>query len=115
MLSTRGFSESDVEESALAWATGLGFDYQPGPTIAPGEFSRSGGTGQVVLEERFGRRSRGQPGPSWRSPLGGLPQLLLAEGANLVGRNRAVHRMLVDGVNVEYARKDGSIAGAEAW
>ena len=29
-------------------------------------------------------------------------------------RNRAVHRMLVDGVTVEYRRKDGSIAGAQA-
>jgi type I restriction enzyme R subunit len=31
-----------------------------------------------------------------------------------VERNRAVHRMLVDGVTVEYRRKDGSIAGAQA-
>jgi type I restriction enzyme R subunit len=29
-------------------------------------------------------------------------------------KNRAVHRMLVDGVSVEYRRKDGSIAGAQA-
>ena len=29
-------------------------------------------------------------------------------------RNRAVHRMLVDGVTVGYRRKDGSIAGAQA-
>lgn len=29
-------------------------------------------------------------------------------------RNRALHRMLVDGVTVEYRRKDGSIAGAQA-
>ncbi|MDP2324681.1 MAG: type I restriction endonuclease, partial [Gammaproteobacteria bacterium] len=29
-------------------------------------------------------------------------------------RNRAMHRMLVDGVTVEFRRKDGSIAGAQA-
>lgn len=31
-----------------------------------------------------------------------------------VERNRAVHRMLVDGLAVEYRRKDGLIAGAQA-
>jgi len=31
-----------------------------------------------------------------------------------VEKNRAVHRMLVDGVTVEFRRKDGSIAGAQA-
>jgi len=31
-----------------------------------------------------------------------------------VERNRAVHRMPVDGFAVEYRRKDGSIAGAQA-
>lgn len=32
----------------------------------------------------------------------------------LVERNRAVHRMLVDGLALGYRRKDGSIAGAQA-
>ncbi len=36
------------------------------------------------------------------------------EGATLEVRNRAFQRMLVDGVTVEYKRKDGSIAGAQA-
>ena len=35
------------------------------------------------------------------------------EGAPLVTRNHTVHRMLVDGVNVEYKRPDGSIAGTQ--
>jgi transposase-like protein len=41
-------------------------------------------------------------------------KLLRVEAPNLVARNRLVHRMLVDGVNVEYTRADGSIAGAQA-
>jgi type I restriction enzyme R subunit len=40
--------------------------------------------------------------------------LLRVEGPNLLARNRVLHRMLVDGVNVEYTRPDGSIAGAQA-
>jgi type I restriction enzyme R subunit len=41
-------------------------------------------------------------------------KLLRVEAPNLLARNRALHRMLVDGVNVEYTRSDGSIAGAQA-
>jgi type I restriction enzyme R subunit len=41
-------------------------------------------------------------------------KLTRVDAPSLVERNRAVHRMLVDGVNVEYRRKDGSIAGAQA-
>ena len=41
-------------------------------------------------------------------------KLTKADAPSLVERNRAVHRMLVDGVTVEYRRKDGSIAGAQA-
>jgi type I restriction enzyme R subunit len=36
------------------------------------------------------------------------------EGATLEARNRAFHRMLVDGVTVEYRRPDARIAGAQA-
>jgi type I restriction enzyme R subunit len=41
-------------------------------------------------------------------------KLLRSEAPSLLERNRALHRMLVDGVNVEYRRQDGSIAGAQA-
>jgi type I restriction enzyme R subunit len=40
-------------------------------------------------------------------------KLLHPEGPTLEFRNRAVHRLLVDGVTVEYQRPDGSIAGAQ--
>ena len=41
-------------------------------------------------------------------------KLLRVEAPNLLARNRSLHRMLVDGVTVEYTRSDGSIAGAQA-
>ena len=41
-------------------------------------------------------------------------KLTRSDAPSLVERNRAVHRMLVDGVTVEYRRTDGSIAGAQA-
>jgi len=41
-------------------------------------------------------------------------KLTKVDAPSLIERNRAVLRMLVDGVTVEYRRKDGSIAGAQA-
>ncbi len=41
-------------------------------------------------------------------------KLMRTDAPSLMERNRAVHRMLVDGVTVEYRRADGSIAGAQA-
>ena len=41
-------------------------------------------------------------------------KLTRTEGSILEVRNRAFHRMLIDGVPVEYRRPDGSIAGAQS-
>ena len=41
-------------------------------------------------------------------------KLIKIDAPSLIERNRALHRMLVDGVTVEYRRNDGSIAGAQA-
>ena len=41
-------------------------------------------------------------------------KLTRVDAPSLVERNRAVHRMLVEGVTVEYRRPDGPIAGAQA-
>jgi type I restriction enzyme R subunit len=44
-----------------------------------------------------------------------IARLLRAETPSLVEENRRLHRMIVDGVDVELPRVDGSIAGAKAW
>lgn len=43
-----------------------------------------------------------------------LRRLARPEGATLLDRNRATHRMLVDGVTVEYRNADGDIRGTQA-
>jgi type I restriction enzyme R subunit len=40
-------------------------------------------------------------------------KLTRAADPDLVFRDRAMHRMLVDGINVEFKRKDGSAGGAQ--
>ena len=112
------FSESVVEDAALAWLEALGYQVLHGPDIAVGELAseRSDTNCRDVILERRLREAIFRLNPelpaealddAWR-------KLTRVDVPSLIERNRAVHRMLVDGITVEYRRKDGSIAGAQA-
>ena len=112
------FTESVVEEAALTWLDSLGYAVLHGPDIAVGETGaeRSDSSYRdVILERRLRealvRLNPDLPTEAWEEAF---RKLTRTDAATLIERNRAVHRMLVDGVNVEYRRKDGSIAGAQA-
>lgn len=109
------FTESTVEDAALAWIGGQGYTVKHGPENAPGELAAERTEyGQVVLEDRL-RQALVRLNPSLPSEAldDAFRKLTRPEGPSLQTRNRAVHRMLVDGVTVEYRRQDGSIAGAQ--
>ena len=112
------FTESVVEEAALDWLKGLGYAVLHGPDIAVGEQAaeRSDPNYRDVILERRLRQALVQLNPDLPSDAleDAFRKLTRTDATTLVERNRAVHRMLVDGVNVEYRRKDGSIAGAQA-
>ena len=106
-----GFTESVVEEAALAWLGEVGYDVWHGAELEAVE-----GWGEdVVLRGRL-RDALGRLNPELPAEAldDAFRKLLAVEAPTLVERNRAVHRLLVDGVNVEYRRSDGSIAGAQA-
>ena len=53
-MSEASFTESVVEEAALAWLESLGCSIKHGPEIAPGElFAERGDYGQVILATRL--------------------------------------------------------------
>ena len=110
------FTESIVEQAALAWLEALGYGVVFGPEIAPDapEAERAD-YGQVVLEDRLRqsleRLNQNLPSEALEEAF---RKLTRADGPTLVARNHLIHQMLVDGVNVEYRRQDGSIAGAQA-
>jgi type I restriction enzyme R subunit len=112
------FTESIVEEAALAWLEALGYAVLHGPDIAAGMFGAERNDPNyrdVVLEGRL-RQALVRLNPDL--PLDALEdafrKLTRTDAPSLLERNRAVHRMLVDGVTVEYRRADGAIAGAQA-
>ena len=109
-------TEAVVEEAALAWLRGLGWRVAHGPDIAPGTpNAERTDYGQVALERRV-QDSLAELNPSL--PPSALDdafrKLTRSEGATLEARNRAFHRMLVDGVTVEHRDGEGRIRGAQA-
>jgi type I restriction enzyme R subunit len=110
-----GIVESTVESAALAWLSELGWQVKHGPEIAPeGLFAERQDYGQVVLEQRLrDALARLNPDLPPEALQDAFRKLVNPPGATLEQRNRALHRMLVDGVTVEYRRPDGAIAGAQ--
>jgi type I restriction enzyme, R subunit len=117
MLMVR-FAESIVEDAGLAWLGTLGYAVLHGPDMAAGEpgAERSDPNCRDVLLERRLRQALLRLNPNLRPETleDARRKLTRVDAPSLVERNRVVHRMLVDGVTVEYRRKDGSIAGAQA-
>ncbi len=118
MSSAGAFTESVVEGAALAWLEALGYRVLHGPDVAAGEPGAERNDpkyGDVLLERRLRqalvRLNSGLPPDALDDAYRKLTHV---DAPSLVERNRAVHRMLVDGVTVEYRRKDGSVAGAQA-
>jgi type I restriction enzyme, R subunit len=112
------FTESIVEDATLAWLGSLGYKVLYGPAIAAGEpaAERSDPNYRDVMLEGRLRQALVRLNPDL--PAGALEdafrKLTRTDAPSLLERNRVVHKMLVDGVTVEYRRKDGSIAGAQA-
>ena len=110
---TLAFTESIVEEAALAWLDELGYTILHGPDIAPGEPATERETySDAILRGRL-RRALERLNPTL--PPAALEEALrkvtYPQAPSLVANNRAFHRMLVNGAPIEYRRPDGRVAG----
>ena len=107
------FNESIVEDAAVEWFRGLGYSFAHGPELAPGEpAAERASFGDVVLVGRLREAiARINPAVPPEAREEALRKVLRPETTSLTGNNRAFHRMLRDGVEVEYQRPDGSLAG----
>ena len=106
-------TEAVVETAALDWLRDIGWAVAYGPDIAPDmPNTERDDFGQVALEQRL------RDALAWLNPE--LPaaalddafrKLTLPQGSTLEARNRAFHRMLVNGVTVEYRDDGGAVRG----
>lgn len=114
-MSQSAFTESTVEEAALQWLKEVGWSIAYGAEIAPGEpFTERDDYSQVVLTQRL-RDALSQLNPELPHEAleDAFRKLTRPEGTELLTTNRALHRLLVDGVNVEYLDAEGTVRGAQ--
>ena len=115
-MTEKGVTESVVEQAALAWLESIGWQVAHGPDIAPDmPAAERADYGEVVLAQRLrDALARLNPALSAEALEDAFRKLTRPEGAELIVRNRALHRLLVDGVTIEYRDAEGSIRGAQA-
>ena len=109
-----GIYEASVEDAALDWLRGLDWNVAHGSDIAPDQAAaeRTDYADAFLparLVEAIARLNPDVPAVALEDAY---RKLTRPEGATLESRNRAFHRMLVDGVTVEH-QIDGTIRGAQ--
>ena len=112
----KGLSESTVESAALSWLSDTGWDLAHGPDIAPGApGAERADYGDVILAQRL-RNALARLNPNLPADAldGASRKLTHPQGSTLETRNRAFHRLLVDGLTVEYRDAGGTVRGDQA-
>jgi len=110
-------TEATVEQAALEWFEELGYGLAHGLTpSAEDERAERRGYGDVVLEGLLRAAvERINPGIPAEAQEQAVRQALHPGGVGLVAQNRVLHRLLVEGVAVEYRRQDGTIGHDSVW
>ncbi|WP_020485776.1 type I restriction endonuclease subunit R [Methylomonas sp. MK1] len=105
-------TEDQLEQEALGWLAEVGYSTLYGPNLAPdGESPERGSYLQVLLVERLRSAiARLNPAIPLVAREDALQQVLNLEVPGLLAANRHFHRLLVNGVPVEY-QKDGDTRG----
>ncbi len=109
-------NESTLEQATLEWLADLGYTTRNGLDIAPGERAAERATfSEVILAERL-REAIRQLNPHMPADAreDALRKVTRLGSPSLIQTNREFHKMLREGVPVEYPRADGSIAGDHA-
>jgi type I restriction enzyme R subunit len=109
-------TEADIESLALDWLAALGWQTRHDLELAPGGlFAERRDYQQVVLEERL-RNAIAALNPDLPEEAieEAYRKVLNPEGATLEQRNRAFHRMLIEGVLVDYRTGSGERRGGRA-
>jgi type I restriction enzyme R subunit len=114
---TYKFTESVVEEACLDYFGQLGYAYLPAPEIAcDGLFAEREGYGEVILKQRL-RTALIRINPRIPIPAieDAIRKVVRTDSPTLIVNNRAFHKMLTDGVDVQYRRADGRDVTDKVW
>lgn len=115
-MNTSRFTESTVEEAVLEWADNLAYGVLHGPDIAPGERGAERQTfADVLLAERLqGAIERLNSAIPAGARDEAYRRVLRTDTSSVLENNRRFHRMLVDGIDVEY-QASGRMVHDKVW
>jgi type I restriction enzyme R subunit len=114
---THGITESELETAALEILSELGYKILYGPDIAPDGISpeRKSYSDVVLVDRLRDAVNRINPDIPGEAREEAIKKVLRSESPQLIINNQNFHKKLVEGLDVEYRRKDGSIAGDKVW
>ncbi len=112
-----GFSEDIIEQAGIDILKDLGWLHLPGPAIAPdGSAPQRQAFSQAVLLPRLEKAIAAlNPSVPDAAREEAIRKLLVSETGSLVEENRRIHRLLTEGVSVEYRDERGRIVGDKIW
>jgi type I restriction enzyme R subunit len=115
--SRSGFREEIVEDAAIATFRELGYAYANASQIAPdGTAPERNAYADVILTGRLTEAvQRLNPKIPAEARAEAIKQLFITETPSLVEENRRIHRLLTEGVDVEFHVGDGEIRGDKVW
>src|SRR4030042_4500167 len=112
----KAITESEIEDVCLGLLRELGYRIVYGPDISEGGVAEERKYGEVVLVGRLR--------DSLRRINGSIPdvaideavkKVLRTESQDLVVNNGLFHKLIANGVNVQYKRADGSVKDELVW
>jgi len=112
-----GFNEGLVEDAVIDTFKTLGYVFEPAAVISPdGSAPARSAYGDVLLMERL-KAAVERLNPSIPSDARerAIRQLLVTETPSLVEENRRIHKLITDGVDVEFSIGDGEVKGDKVW
>ena len=112
-----GMTESEVETAALEIISELGYKILYGPDIAPDGISpeRKSYSDVVLVKRLRDAVDRINPDLPKEAREEAVKKVLRTESPQLITNNQNFHKKMVEGVDVEYRRKDGSVANDKVW
>ncbi|MEK7266019.1 MAG: type I restriction endonuclease subunit R [Pseudomonadota bacterium] len=112
-----GFSENIVEDAATDILRDLGYALLDANEIAPdGPAPERAAYADVILLKRLEAAvARINPAIPADARAAAIKQILVSETPSLVEENRRIHRLMTDGVDVEFHDNEGLLRGDKVW
>ncbi len=110
-------TEDIVEQAALETLQELGWAYLPGPVLAPDGIApeRRSNSDVILIGRLEAAIAKLNPNAPEQAQSEALRKLVSGELSDLIEENRRVHRLLTEGVDVEFRDDSGQPASTKIW